>query len=224
MRILALCVMLVAGCLPSDPEVSLRELPAIGLDFSTGASTYIAIHYNNSFLEPCSALRDDTYATFDGVAMTVRRGGNETEECDEPSLLGLALADRPTHTLVLADATRTITVELTDQLTPRSVTKVPAGPLDLVSGQTYTFQTNVAKDLERGLTVALRGGTEILTLPPSSGPDGLFTVTMPMRSFRGMLETWTGAQGTVRTTVSGVSCLFPTSAHYTSESVSVTLP
>lgn len=220
MRILALIVTLVAGCVSSDPEVSLRELPSIGLDFSIGNRLYVLIHYNSPSVEPCSVLRDDVHATFDGVAMTVRNG----EDCGFPDILADGYVDAPTHTFVLEDPTRTITVELTDQLTPRSVTKVPAGPLDLVAGQTYTFQTNVPKDLERGLNVALIGTSEVLDLAPSAGDNGMFTVTMPMQSFSGRFQAWTGAPGIELTMIGGVSCRFPTDTHYTSQSVSVTLP
>lgn len=221
---MALLVTILTGCVSGPNDVSLAELPSLGLDFATGAGVNVQLRYNTSAIEPCAALAADVTATFDGVPMTVRRGGGETEECLEPSLYGTFLPQAEAHTLVIEDPTRTITLDLGDRLTPREVTKVPAGPLDLVAGETYTFRTNVPADLERGLNVALRGGTEILLLPPSRRAGGEFEVTMPVRSFDGTFDAWTGAQGLERTSIGGVSCLFPTSSHFTSQQVALRLP
>ena len=219
MRNLALVVVLLTGCIEDKPEVTLSQLTE--LEFVTGGSALVVVLSHTYSIDRCAVPPADTHAELDGVAMEVV----DMSGCDYPRLRsGQALTVAASHRLTLADSTRTITLELGDRLTPRAVTKVPAGPLDLVAGETYTFQTNVPADLERGLNVALRGGAEILSLTPVSGTGGMFTVTMPMREFSGSFDAWTGAQSNAPVVVGGVSCRLPSDSHFASLAVTVTLP
>lgn len=231
MRSLACVVTLLTGCIwYSDPEVSLAELPALQLEFHISGPNGVRVEllFNDLETEVCSVLPPEVHAEFDGVPLTVDRGGGGTHEerfCEGPAFRTDEPRASGSHTFLLEDGSRTIALDLGENMLKRTLVTIPPGPFEFTGGQTYTFQTNVPKDLERGFTAAIHPNpSSYVGLTPIAGPDGTFTLTMPLQELGGTLDTKTYNAGRALVVIDGVGCYFPDDEHSVSTPVHVTAP
>lgn len=223
MRSLMVMVMMVAalgGCLDREPETRLRDVRSLGLLFSPSENWVVAWVRGDPASGSCLYLASDVHAELDGVPMTIDRGAGDP--CFFPELKGPHPGAGP-HTLTLADSSRSFVLDLGEHLSPRTVTKVPAGPLALVGGATYSFQVSGVTGVAAQLDAVLRSGSEVIELAPVSSIRGMFELTMPMIDFTGTFEV-SGSTPAETVMTGGVPCSFPAATVQTSAPITIQRP
>jgi hypothetical protein len=175
MRLIALVLSLMAGCMPANfapdenKQISVAQIHKFYITVTETELSVVLHTITGQHAGPCEAALPDLSAQLDGVDVPVATYGGKVgedpgddvsdNECAAPRLaVGAPVLDHRSL-LRMTDHGGTAACELPDLRTMRKATLVPAGPWELAAGEPVTVQWSPSSDLGHPIAINVQTGT-----------------------------------------------------------------